>query len=147
MFKMSYKKITILDTTILLLTPIIAFAASSAVTNYVPLSGQSTVKALNQSGNGINVGNLSSFLGQVFNLGIAVAVVLALIMIIWGGIEYMTTDAFTGKSDGKKKITDALLGLGLALISWLLLYTINPCLVQFSATSGGCATTNQLVGK
>jgi hypothetical protein len=75
--------------------------------------------------------NLSSFLSEVFDFGIAAAIVLALIMIIVGGIEYMTTDSWNGKEDGKKKITDALIGLGIALISWLLLYLINPNLVDF----------------
>jgi hypothetical protein len=90
--------------------------------------------------------NLGSFLGQVFNWGIALAVVLALVMIIWGGIQYMTTDSFTGKDEGKGRIQEALKGLGLALVSWLLLYTINPDLVNFSGNtllSGGNPTNNQ----
>lgn len=76
--------------------------------------------------------NLGAFLGTVFNFGIAAAVVLALIMIIWGGIEMMTSDSWMKHDSGKKKITDALMGLGLALVSWLLLYTINPNLVTFN---------------
>lgn len=84
------------------------------------------------------------FLGQVFNFGIAAAVALALIMIIWGGIEYMTTDAWQNKEDGKKRIMDALYGLGLALISYLILFTINPCLVDFTG-SAGCATKNSFL--
>jgi len=38
----------------------------------------------------------------------------------------MSTDAYSGKSEGKKKITNALLGLLLAGLSWVILYTINP---------------------
>ncbi len=79
-----------------------------------------------------NSSNLGGFLGSVFNWGIALAVVLALIMIIFGGIEMMTSDSWTKHDDGRKKINDALLGLGLALISWLLLYIINPSLVLFN---------------
>jgi hypothetical protein len=75
---------------------------------------------------------LSAYLGLVFDFGIAIAVVLALVMIIWGGIMLMTTDSWEGKSEGKAKIQNALWGLGLALISWLLLYTINPDLVNFN---------------
>jgi amino acid permease len=76
--------------------------------------------------------SLGAFLGQIFNWGIAIAVVLTIVMIIMGGIQYMTTDSFTGKESGREKINDALIGLGIALISWLLLYTINPNLVNFS---------------
>jgi Type IV secretion system pilin len=78
-----------------------------------------------------NTADLGVFLGSVFNWGIAIAVALALIMIIYGGIEMMTSDSWMKHDDGKKKIYDALMGLGLALISWLLLYIINPTLVTF----------------
>jgi len=88
-------------------------------------------------------GNFAGFLGNLFDYIIAIAVVLAVIMIIFGGIEYMTTDAWNKKEDGIKKINDALWGLGLALVSYLLLYTINPALVNFSGNifvSGSGAT-------
>lgn len=74
----------------------------------------------------------ANFLAMVFNFGIAAAVVLALIMTIWGGITYMTTDSWMGKAEGIDKIKDAGYGLGLALVSWLILYTINPRLVIFT---------------
>lgn len=76
--------------------------------------------------------SLSVYLGTVFSFGISIAVVLALIMIIWGGITYMTTDAWSQKEEGKSKIINALWGLGMAFISWILLYTINPNLVSFN---------------
>jgi hypothetical protein len=99
--------------------------------DYVPLQPG----AFGPGSETINTGNLSVFLGSIFNLGIAIAAGLAVIMIIWGGIEYMTTESWGGKGDAKKRINDALIGLGLALVSWLLLYTINPCLVQFTAST------------
>ncbi|MBU6370740.1 MAG: hypothetical protein KGH93_00945 [Patescibacteria group bacterium] len=82
-----------------------------------------------------NTTDLGSFLGSVFNWGIAVAVALALIMIIWGGIEKMTTDSWQKKDEGQKRIENALWGLGLALVSWLILYIINPTLVTFSGNT------------
>src|SRR5690606_22709225 len=82
--------------------------------------------------------------------------ILAVIMITLGGIQYMTTDAISGKTEGKAVITRALLGLMLALASWLILYTINPNILNFSLnpqappqqSSGGyissiCATTQE----
>lgn len=76
--------------------------------------------------------DLGSFLGQVFNFGIAIAVTLSLIMIIWGGIIKMTTDSWNKQDEAKGKIKNAIYGLVLALISWLLLYTINPDMVKFT---------------
>lgn len=72
------------------------------------------------------------YIKGAFNLAIGIAAVLAIIMIIIGGIQYMGTESIGGKSAGKKKIQDAVLGLLLALGAWLILYTINPSLVNFS---------------
>ncbi|MGB8815882.1 MAG: hypothetical protein WCC74_01390 [Minisyncoccia bacterium] len=75
-------------------------------------------------------GNLGKFLASVYNFGVAAAAVLAVLMIAWGGVEYMTTEAFDGKSDAKSKITNALWGLLLVLASYLILYTVNPDILQ-----------------
>lgn len=90
------------------------------------------------------VSNLANFLGQMFKFGIALAVALAVIMCIWGGIEYMTTDSWQKKSGGQKKINDSLKGLALALSSYLILYLINPNLVDFSNNTviGGLPATS-----
>jgi hypothetical protein len=108
---------------------------------YVPLEPNAFV--------GVGTGSTTSgnplldFLTQVFNFGIAIAVTLAFIMMVWGGIEYMTTDSWQGKDNGKKRISDALWGLGLALVSYTILWTINPCLVDFVGNSNkGCNTSN-----
>jgi hypothetical protein len=47
-------------------------------------------------------------------------------MIIYGGLRYLTSEAYTGKSDGREIITDALIGLLLLLVSVLILSLINP---------------------
>ena len=115
------KKYTSITLSVLFLPTLLSFAAE-----YTPLVPGAFTGVGTQSS-----GNLGVFLGQAFNWAIAMAVVLALIMIIWGGIEYMTTDSWSGKDDGKTRIRNALWGLGLALISYLILYTINPNLVDF----------------
>jgi hypothetical protein len=93
---------------------------------------------------GVDVSNLSTYIKSLFDFLIAVAVALAVIMIIIGGFEYMTTDSWKGKSDGINKIKDALWGLALALLAYLILWTINPCLVDFTG-GNGCSTPNQLL--
>ncbi len=75
--------------------------------------------------------DLPTFVGKLFDYGIALAVGLALIMAIYGGIEYMTSDAWQGKEFGKEKVKGALIGLGIVLASWSLLYIVNPNLVNF----------------
>jgi len=75
--------------------------------------------------------DLPTFLTMAFQFGLAIAAILAVIMIIWGGVETMLSESVFGKDAGRQKIWDAVLGLGLALVSWLILYTINPNLVIF----------------
>ncbi len=75
--------------------------------------------------------SLPDFLKTAFQFGLSLAAVLAVIMIIWGGVKTMLSESVFGKDEGKKIIQDALLGLGLALVSWLILFTINPELVNF----------------
>lgn len=63
---------------------------------------------------------------QIFNTMLAAAATLAVLMIMYGGVRYMTTDAWTGKEEAKGIITNAVQGLILALVAWLILFIINP---------------------
>ena len=75
-----------------------------------------------------------TYLTGMVKLLIMVAGVLAVIMIMLGGIQYMSSDAISGKEEGKEKITQALFGLLLAIASWLILNTINPDLLIINPT-------------
>ncbi len=81
---------------------------------------------------GVESGNqLGTFLAQAFQFGLAIAAALAVIMIIWGGVEVMLSESVFSKAEGRKKIQDAIWGLLLALVSWLILFTINPDILKF----------------
>lgn len=75
-------------------------------------------------------GGFMGYVVGMFNLLIGVAAVLAIIFIAIGGIQYITTDSISNKESGKQTINSAIFGLLLALASWLILYTINPNLVE-----------------
>ncbi len=79
--------------------------------------------------NGTN-SNMLATLQFIFKWGIAVAVLLAILMTIIGGVQYMTTDAMFAKEEGKHKIQSAIMGLLLALSAWIILYTINPRILE-----------------
>jgi hypothetical protein len=74
--------------------------------------------------------DLSDFISYAYKFMLALAVVLAVFMITVGGFEYMLSGAANTKSDALKKIQDAVWGLLLALVAYLLLYTIDPNLVS-----------------
>jgi hypothetical protein len=107
----------------------------------------------NGTSNSINSIDLSQFISYAYKFMLALAVVLAVFMITVGGFEYMLSGAANTKSDALKKIQDAVWGLLLALVAYLLLYTIDPNLVSTSnlcippigqttcSSGGGLATT------
>lgn len=69
---------------------------------------------LNSSG-----GNLSKIIGFVFNFIIAIAAGIFVIMLLVGGVTYLTgagNDEQTGK--GKKMLIDAIIGLFIVLAAW-----------------------------
>ncbi len=74
-------------------------------------------------------GNYLNILIKIF---IGICAVLAMIMIVIGGIEYMTSELISGKAEGKERITNAIFGLLLALGSYAILNTINPQLLDVS---------------
>lgn len=71
-----------------------------------------------------------NYLNIIIKLIIGIAAVLAMVMIVMGGIEYMTSEVVSGKEAGKETITHAILGLLLALGAYLILNTINPQLLS-----------------
>ncbi len=86
---------------------------------------------LQGGGDTTEITNPGQYIGGVFMLIIGLAGVLAVIYIIVGGIQYMSTDAFQGKNEAKTRIQNAIFGLLLALGAWIILYSVNERLVSF----------------
>ena len=79
--------------------------------------------------------NLGKYLNIMISLFIGICAVLAVIMIVVGGIEYMASELPGNKGHGKERITHAIFGLLLALGAWLILNTINPDLLKTDLSS------------
>lgn len=62
----------------------------------------------------------------IFKTSVMLTIVLAVIMMIVGGIQYMGSESVFAKGAGKDKIYAALGGLLIALVSILLISTILP---------------------
>ena len=121
-------------------TPIPLDANSPAVSNNQSADGYTYKTLVNIPGLGDEVtiapGSLAVYLQTIFNYVIGAAIALAVVMIIYGGVVYATTDAAGKKEEGKTIVTDALYGLALALGSYLILNTINPELLNFDLDVG-----------
>ena len=75
---------------------------------------------------------LEEYLTWAFRFVLALAGFLAVMMIVIGGVEYIISGASESmRGEAKKRIENAIWGLVMALVSYLVLYTINPSLVNF----------------
>lgn len=70
------------------------------------------------------------YLNIMIKLLIGIGAVLAMVMIVMGGMEYMTSELISSKEAGKSRIMNAMLGLVIALSSYLILNTLNPDLLN-----------------
>jgi hypothetical protein len=72
---------------------------------------------------------VGNYLSIIFKLAIGIISALAVIMLIVAGIQYMGEDSIFGKTKAKNQMTNALLGLLIALGSFAILNTISPDLI------------------
>ena len=115
---------------------IFGFYASAAVEYQLiqPLPGIKTVSSF------------PDYIQKLIPFVLSLAAVLAVVMIVVGGIEYAVSEAVSSKAEAKDRIMQAIWGLLLALISYLILYTINPDLTSLKLDpnpAGTVAPTTQ----
>ncbi len=73
-----------------------------------------------------NTNDLPSFINALYNIAIMVGVIVAVVIIAYSGLTYMTVDAVTKKTESKKRIGRALAGLLMLLATALIFNMINP---------------------
>ncbi|MEK7143553.1 MAG: hypothetical protein AAB756_01870, partial [Patescibacteria group bacterium] len=95
----------------------------------IPGSGIPAVAPLGQGG-------LAKYLQSLFNLGLGIIIALAVVMIVIGGAQYLSTDAVSGKEFGKDKLWHAVQGLIIALGAFLILNTVNPDILKLNLDLG-----------
>jgi hypothetical protein len=76
--------------------------------------------------------SLSSYFNQIYIATIAVGAILAFIKISIAGVKWSMSDIVTDKSDAKKDIQGALLGLAILLIPFIVLNTIYDGLTKLN---------------
>ena len=113
------KKYLLLAVTALIFTPTITLAQKYLVD--LPIDTQ---------------GNFNQYINLLYKMSISIAALLAVVKKVIAGAKYMLSDVVTNKSDAKKDIQGALLGLLLILGAVVILNTINPAL-----TDGGLNIT------
>ncbi len=74
---------------------------------------------------------LNELISTIFNFLLIIAGLAAFIMVVWGGVNYLTSAGDPSKmGDARDQIFKAILGLVVLFSSWMILNTINPQLVE-----------------
>jgi len=107
-------------------------ASAGAEINFVPsttIPGSEFVAGTTIT---INSDSLGKYIIAIYNYGIGLVSVLAVVMIMFGGFKWIfAAGNATTIGAAKSTIISALVGLFLALGSWMLLDMINPALTSF----------------
>lgn len=117
---------------------------------FVPLTkGADFQKMFGVSGSGGSAGDLTTFLNSGFKMVLSIGAIMAVLRIAWAGYQYMSSDAWGEKSHAKEILGDVVIGLLLLLGSYLILYQINPDILNLKingVTPSGQTSAQQLVG-
>jgi hypothetical protein len=76
--------------------------------------------------------SLPGFFNAAFSLALSAGAILAVLRLSYAGWLYMSSDAFGKKSHAKEVIQDAVLGLLLLIGIYIILYQINPNLLNLN---------------
>lgn len=95
---------------------------------FVPLADPSQAPMLQEV---YQTGDLGSLINTGFKVAISIGAIIAVVRLAIAGYQYMTSDAWGSKSRAKETIGQVVLGLLLLLSVYLILYQINPQILQF----------------
>lgn len=90
---------------------------------------------------------LEKYVPAVFKLAIGLSAVAAVLMIVIGGFQYISSDALMKKNEGRERIKNAVFGLVLVISAWLILNTINPNLLNINLNIESISTATVDGGK
>lgn len=77
--------------------------------------------------------DLNDLLNALYAMSISIAALLAVIKIVIAGVKYMMTDVVTTKGGAKSDIQNAVLGLLVVIGAVLILFVINPDILNTPA--------------
>ena len=97
---------------------------------FVPLACYSKSPLLNQA---LSSNSLAAYLNNIFKIVLSVGAILAVLRIAYGGYMYMgSADMWGNKQQAKEIIGDAIIGLLLLFGMYLILFQINPNLLNLN---------------
>lgn len=90
---------------------------------------------------------LPDYVKYIFNFAVGIAGLIAFVMIIIGGIRYLTSVGNpSAMSDANDQIFSGIIGLIVILGSWLILTTVNPQLIIIKAEREATPAVEEIEG-
>ncbi len=74
---------------------------------------------------------IGTYINAFYSYGLGAAAIIAVVMIMIGGVQWMIGSSVGSVDAARKRITNAAVGLILLMAAYLILNTVNPYLVQF----------------
>ncbi len=111
----------------------IAYAADLTVPLQIPIVGTLSIPVCSGSGTARTCSGVAEYIGRVYQWLVAFAAVAAVLAFTYGGVLWLIAGGESSKvTESKKVMTNAVMGLLLALLSYSMLWAISPKLVEFS---------------
>ncbi|MEK7665360.1 MAG: hypothetical protein AAB337_00580 [Patescibacteria group bacterium] len=98
----------------------------------VDIPGLSFSNILNKNGK-LQISFIPEYLNGLYRYALGAGALIAIVMIMIGGAQYILGSGLGSVEAGRKRITNAVTGLVLLLSAYTLLYLVNPNLTLFKA--------------
>lgn len=86
--------------------------------------------------------DFAHFVQNIFKLLLTAGALFAVILLVFGGISYMVSRGSMEMGEAKRRIMAAFWGMVILLGAWLMLYTINPALLNLNLNITGNPSAN-----
>lgn len=123
-------------------SPVAFVHAQSAESDGKGFVALAPIPGLTDSQENVTANTLANFFNNLYKYLIGLAAALAVVMIVWGGLEIATTDSVSKHGAGRERITQAILGLVLVLAPVLVFSIINPSILNLSLNLPALNTKN-----
>ena len=121
---MKIKKVIIfLVLTFLIISPVLALAQTAQQQNYPNVGGNQLISNTASE-------SIPKLVMYIFNLAVWLCILTVIIVLIVGGVQYLTSSGQVSKmASAKTRIYSSLLGLVILIGAWFVLHTMNPQIV------------------
>jgi len=76
--------------------------------------------------------HIGEYIDLIYRWLLGAGLTIAIVMVMIGGLQYSIGSAVGSKAAAKKRIVNAVTGVVLLLMTWMILYTVNPNLTKLS---------------